>query len=333
MMAPLACLEHGPGVKIWAELANKLGIQAGEPQVGSFIREFRNKAFREPSWTKAPNSEARREVRDELLWGPERRFMGAFDERFTMTLGEIEEEIRKNLLTAGSHRLRRVEGAPVTGFKTEDHVIQSVVLGSGEEIPCSQVIFADRWSLLLAMEGVPKALPFLRKRDPMGVLQASFVHNPPLSAGVQESFYAGVHRESGEEVDRHVWGYFSQDGKRSTWTICLSSEQVEDNHEIAKKFRRMKATLDKIFAGNSLIGTENKTFAETVVEEQVRFAEEMIFAEGESPQEPIRISQLDGIQILTDGYGPSWAMHQVGLALGIEPRDANSQTENMNPTD
>src|SRR4051812_22591674 len=73
IFSPLACLESGPGVKVWEDLCHKMGVDCGEPQQGSFIREFRNKAFREPAWTKAPTLETRLEVRNEELWAPERR--------------------------------------------------------------------------------------------------------------------------------------------------------------------------------------------------------------------------------------------------------------------
>src|SRR4051812_21539159 len=51
---------HGSaGAAAWRDLAGKLGIETGEFQTGSYLREFRNKAFREPAWTKAPTPELR----------------------------------------------------------------------------------------------------------------------------------------------------------------------------------------------------------------------------------------------------------------------------------
>jgi hypothetical protein len=164
----------------------------------------------------------------------------------------------------------------------------------------------------------------------MGVLQATFAHDPAIGEGLLESFFATIHRDTGEEVERHVWGYFSQDGRKSTWTLCLSPEQVEDNHEIAKKLRRLKNTLDKIFTTNTLLPSEKASFAETVVEEQVRFEEEVFFAEGEPFSEPFSLPQLNGVLVLTDGYGPSWAMRQVGQALAVEASRPNSETEHVN---
>src|SRR4051794_21271833 len=60
ILPPLASLEWGPGVKAWAELASKLGVECGECHQGHFLREFRNKAFRAP-------------VPEKVLWTPESR--------------------------------------------------------------------------------------------------------------------------------------------------------------------------------------------------------------------------------------------------------------------
>ncbi len=329
-LAPLACLERGPGIPILMELATKLEVNLGELRSGSFIREFRNKAFREPAWTKAPTPEARLEVKNEVLWAPERRMVGAFDSRFTQPFSEIEEEFRKKLMSEHFPNLREVRENPITGFKKNDDQIVSVILGSGDEIECSQVIYADRWSLLPTFEGLPRPLNFLRNRDPMGVLQASFVHRHPVITGVPESFFAALPRESGEKIERHVWGYFSSDGKRSTWTLCLTPEEVEDNHEIAKKFRRLKSTLDRIFSGSGLLPADQGSLTSTILEEQVRFNEEFIFAEGKLDPLVQEVKNTTGILFLTDAYGPSRSFEQVGAALGIEPLNFDAQTESMN---
>jgi hypothetical protein len=331
-LSPLASLESGPGVDLWAELASRLEIDCGAPVAGSFTREFRNKSFREPYWTKAPTQEAREEVRKELLWEPEQKFAGGFERRFSLTLNELEEEFRKTLLSDRFSNLRRIQGVPLTGFKSEEGALTAVILGSGDVIETDQVIYADRWSLLSALEGLPKPLPFLRKREPMGVLQASFVHDAPLALGSWENFFADMSRESGKDIERHLWGYFSTDGTRSTWTLCLSPEEVEDNHEIAKKLRKLKSTLDKIFVSPPFVSPEKQTFMATVIEEQVRFSEESFFADDQFPETPSRLKELSRITFLTDGYGPSWAFRQVGATLGItvQPKDTESEAENVN---
>src|SRR4051794_23883340 len=81
ILPPLPSLAHGPGVAAWRTLAQALRIEAGDEQSGCWLREFRNKAFREPLWTQAPTLPTRLEVMKETLWSPEQAFVGAFDAR------------------------------------------------------------------------------------------------------------------------------------------------------------------------------------------------------------------------------------------------------------
>jgi hypothetical protein len=206
----------------------------------------------------------------------------------------------------------------VQGFAIENGAVTAVILGSGERIACSRVIYADRWSALPGMQGMPKPLSFLRRLDPMAALQVAFRHEPAVGAGLLEGFFGPIQREAGEDEQRHIWGSFSSDGSRSLWTVVLGANQVEDNHEIAKKLRRMKQALDKMFTGESWLPAGQADFLSTVKEEQVRFEESVLFAGGEAPSEPVRLPKLSGIEFLTDGYGPGAALEQVASALAIE---------------
>ncbi len=321
---PLPTLEAGPGVAIWAQLATRLGIPLGDAETGSFLREFRNKAFREPAWTKAPTPGDRRNVRDEMLWEAERSIAPAFEARFESDAGELEALIR-----AAVHALpgiRRIEGVPLKGFQFENGKIKAVVLGSGEAVPADRVIYADRWPLLAGLEGLPKGLPFLRKREPSGLLQATFAHRAPIGAGLKEGFFGAVHKEAGEETQRHVWGYFTGNGERSVWSFVVAANESEDNHEIAKRLRRMKQTLDRMFTGAEWLGAAGTEFMSTVVGEQVRFEEELVLAGGEVPAEATALPDLEGLWFVTDGYGPSAALQQIGLLLreelGLQPAES-----------
>jgi hypothetical protein len=231
----------------------------------------------------------------------------------------VEEKLREVLLTHGYPHLKRIEAVPVSEFKRTEDKLEGVLLASGELIECDHVIYADRWSQLHTLSGIPKPIDFLRNREPIGVLQASFVHRVPLAEGIQESFFATMHKETGEKLDKHVWGYFTADGKRSNWTLCLTPEEVEDNHAITKKFRRMKTTLDKIFSGSKIIPEGIDSFSSTIVDEKVRFDEDALFSTGKYPKEPFTLEDAPGIQFFTDQYGPACALHQVGTSLGIEP--------------
>lgn len=301
------------GGVIWAQLAQNFELNAGALTEGSFLREFRNKAFREPVWMKAPTPEDRREACNELLWTPERVFAPIFEARMQLSTAEIDALVREKL--AEMPNVRRVEGVPVQSIQTKGGKIESVTLANSEVIACDRVFFADRWNTLGQIEGMPKGLAFTRKREPMGILQASFAHEQPVAVGVQEGFFGAISREAGEETERHVWGYFTNDGMKSFWTICLSSEEGEDNHAIAKKLRKMKNALDKMFTGTSWVPEGKAEFMANVRSEQVRFEEAILFSEGEDPREAITLDKLEGIYFLTDGYGPTSALRQVDTAL------------------
>jgi hypothetical protein len=231
--------------------------------------------------------------------------------------------------------LKRIEEVPVTGLKLESseggrEKVVAVILGSGEEIECERVIYADRWKSVPEIQGLPKGLAFLRKRDPMGVLQAIFTHETPMGVGLREGFFGSIHKEAGEDMDKHVWGYFSSDGRKSYWTLCLAGEEVEDNHMIAKKLRRMKTALEKMFTGDSWLPAGMTEFMANVREEQVRFEEAVLFAQGDSVLEPVQLPKMEGLSFLTDGYGASCAMHQVGHEFGLfTSLNTNTETESV----
>ena len=65
----LPILEEGPGAQGWAVLASRLGVDSGAVTCGSFLREFKNKSFRRPAWSKSTAAaEHASEIRDEWLW-------------------------------------------------------------------------------------------------------------------------------------------------------------------------------------------------------------------------------------------------------------------------
>jgi hypothetical protein len=343
MLAPLPALATGPGARGWTELARKLGIDPGEERSGTFLREFRNKAFREPQWVSAEDEAGRREGRNERLSGAERRLVPLFETRFELSLGELEEAIRAALL---EHPLvQRLEGVPVAAVSSDRGRVTGLRLVSGEELACERVIHADRSNQLLRIEGVPKRGLLDRKLEPTGVLQTVFMHDKPVGVGMLEGFYAAMTRDAGEEAERHLFGWFSADGLRSVWTLCLAPDEVEDNHEIAKKLRRLKTTLDKMFTAGSWLPEGVLEFMANVREEQVRFEESILFlpvdgAASDEVPEPATVPQLRGFTVITDGFGPSSALEQAvravppggaGVALPeVEPRP-DRETEAMHP--
>jgi hypothetical protein len=214
----------------FAKLARHFGVELGQHHssngrnaYATYLREFKNKAFREPIFSKG---EDREQAIVENLWGPEQKVALLTDDRFELSAAEIEESLRAKIIESEFSNLKRIEGNTFSGLKIADGQVQAIVLASGEELECSRVIFCDRWSLLPKIQGLPKGLSFTRSRDPHGLLQATFSHTIPVGVGVLEGFFATMNREAGEEFDRHVWGYFSADGKQSFWTICLTSNEV-----------------------------------------------------------------------------------------------------------
>lgn len=323
--APLPGIEPGVPVEVLRDIATRWEIDCGALTEGNTLRQYRGKTFREPVWEKNQTdqaSDARLKIMNETLWAPENRWAGNAGARFNLSLSEIEESLHKKILSSHADSntlpLRRIEGLPllgilpVSGTGASSEFEQKVVLGSGEEIHCSEVYYADRWSLLVGLDGMPRPIPFLRNRDAVGALQANFVHKAPVGLGVQESFFASLHREAGEEVERHVWGFFYADGMRSSWSLCLAPEEVEDNHSIAKKLRRMKSTLDRVFAGSEIIPQGFDSFGATLADEQVRFEEEAVFSGGTPLVKALSLPERPGLFFLTDGYGPSSSLAQVG---------------------
>lgn len=315
-LPPLPVLEAGVAIEVWKKVIHGLGISTDEPQVGNTLREFRHKSFVRPSWTKSPTREMKIEVRDEMLWGPEKRVVPVFESRFDLSAGECEEKIRENLMV--NPNVLWIPGVPVKSFSL-DGAVKIVHLSNGEDVPCSHIWFADRWSSLIGMEGIPKASSLTRNRDPMGILQAEFMHTKSLTnADMQESFFGVTHKDPGEEIVRSVFGYFMDGGKKSVWTIFLAENESEDNHAIAKKYRRIKQTLERMFNQPEWLPEGCKDFFETVSDETVVFESDFIFADGDEILEPKALGKNESIRFLTDGCGPSAAAIQVSKSVGLE---------------
>lgn len=310
VISPFASIESTQGAILLEELCAQLDLSLGERVEGiSFVREFRNRSFREPAWIKGVDLEEKRSIRAVELWAPETALVPVEEVRWEPSLVEIEEQVRERLL--GHSRIRRIAGVPVEGFKVDSGVVSGVLFGSGEELAADRVIYADRWSSLGRLSGLPKALPFMRGRDPMGVLQVIFNHASSIRPEVQEGFFATLNRDSGDAQDRQVFGHFYREGQESIWTTAVTPEEGEDNHLVAKRLRKMKQSLEKMFAQSEWAPGE---FSATIKNEQVRFEEGVILSSGEIPLQPVKMEKgaqaLSGIEFVTDGYGVGPALVQ-----------------------
>ena len=325
VLSPLPTLNQGEGALALAWIARRHGLIVSDPHRGSFLREFRNKSFREPAWMKMADITERAAELKEGMWVPEARFVALEEVRFgERNLAEIELELRARVLEHA--QVVRHEGMPVEGIvRDEDHSRWSVKFGSGEKIVADRVIYADRWSKLGGLEGLPKPVPFTRGRNPAGLLQAVFRHNRPVGqAGLECGFIGALHKEAGEDSARNVIGYFFEGGRRSVWTTFLAQDEVEDNHLIGKKLRRMKQALEKLFVGAEWCGEGVESILSTIESEYVAFEESTVCHTGAAPDSCTALSSMPGVLFLTDGYGPSCAWAQ---AVDLVRRDLSVWAE------
>jgi hypothetical protein len=311
-------------------MASVLGVDLGERVAGvSFLREFRNKSFREPVWNKGADIEAQRQRRQAELWKAENALLPLSEIRWSRSLVEIEEEFREKLL--GHPAIQRREGIPVEGIEMVDGRAVAVIFGSGEKLEADEFVYADRWSRLAGLSGLPKPLPWNRSREPMGVLQVIFAHHEAIRPEVHEAFFTTMNRDAGETEDRHVVGHFYRDGRESIWSTVISPEEGEDNHAIAKKLRRIKQALDKMFSRTEWSTAD---FEKTVKNEQVRYEEAIVSGHGEAPKKPQHAGKTKhhdaSLQFITDSYGAASALEQIfgSKFVAAEPMEAVEPAEN-----
>ncbi len=266
----------------------------------SYLREFRNKSFREPEWMKDS-------AVLESLWEAERVWIPSVETRAEgQPWVESEEKLRIEL--ESNPNVIKIDGVPILKMKLNGEGAGGWILNlaDGSEVCCQTIYVADRVGSLSGVDGFLKPV-FERGRDPHGVLQVVFTHSQQSQeSGLSEGIYAALPRDSGETIQRHVWGQFFDSGRRSVWSVVLTPEEGEDNHEVAKKLRKIKHTLDKIFPD----------FMKRVEREQVRYEEGMVFASGKPLDKPMSVPGMRNVFLMTDAYGPSRARMQVE-ALGL----------------
>ena len=325
--APLPAMEAGEGVSALQTLLEKLDLECGEPQTGVFLREFRNKAFREPSWSHAAEMDERRKIRDKSLSSNEQRFASLQEVRLDRSLTEVEQLLRQKI--SEMPHVSRTETGPLTEIRTTGEV-REVVFASGEVKKFSRLIFCGHWWKLARVDGAPVGLipsqgsgkelapgEVTRKWECSAFLQIAFNHGRALGGGLNHGFFSALTRDSGQSGERHVWGHFLE--TTSHWTVFLGTDEVEDNHLIMKKIRRIKQALNRTFVGEEWLGSGNEKFMDTVIGEQVRFVDSAFFSKGTPLDCPYVAAQDgEGMIFLTDGFGPGSALAQLGVLTGLE---------------
>lgn len=328
--APVPALESGDGVGEWNHLVERLGIDAGEVTSGSYLREFKNKAFRFPAWLKAATPAGRLETRNVAIDPAEQRFVGVLEARFKeMSLYQIEQLVRDYLETSEKVTQVNDDSAIMKVTRTEEGKLL-VQFKSGREILATRVIYADRLASLKQIEGLepvfenneaPEKDPiilaeWMRACLPVNALQLVFQHRTDLGEVPTEGFYTVPTREAGEKSDRRIWGYISED--QSVWTFLLTPEEGEDNKMITRKIRRVKQALNKMFLGSEWFPEECEKFTDTITKEQFRYEDGAVFS-GQTPlKTPLKVVGEFPLAVVTDGFGPASAFEQVGALLKDE---------------
>lgn len=341
LLAPLPTVESGRPAEVLLEILKSYKMGEEESAPGTYLMEFRNKAFKKPQWTQSTDFA---EVMEELLWKAERRFVPVHETAFSTGVETLLSELREKLLSLP--QVKRIEGVIVNEISSTDET-HRVKLASGEEYQAARLIYADDWMDLRRIQGAPKEWALakgkltlteaFRKWQSVGALQVVFKHKSALGVEASQGFLIGIPKEStkahmskvhvkghtkiqgvdhADDSPRHVWGYFP-DPSTSVWTLLLTEDEAENNHEIMKKLRKVKQVLAKAFHSmewlSGAVGTEPVQFMDTVQSESVRFAEDTVYSGGE-PVDSI-LKSARGMEFLTDAFGISHALNQVGTFL------------------
>ena len=366
LTSALSCLEKGPGVLAWREVAQKYGVNPGSVLEGDFVRMYSNRSFRSTPWAKEFELEERQKLRENAFWEGESLQSPLFAMRSELSPSEIDERVRSHLedeIEAGT--LRRIERVPVVKLEKTQDGVHRVTLGSGDVLECERLIFADHWAGLLQIEGASQEGVILKGENqkqevinlrtlgprwkPVSCLQVRFSHSQPVAQGVRESFQIQMpkavakttNKKGTRETDpqRHIWGHFFDQGRKSVWNLYLTSDEIEDNHEVMKRLRKVRQALNRAFSEPGWLPDDKNHFTDTVSNETFRFVQDGIFTVG-NLNHPVFLGGDESIILLNDGFGPGSALEQVYRALAADLEQEPSQWEaeldaipRMNQTD
>ncbi|MCM0607144.1 MAG: hypothetical protein KA715_13725 [Xanthomonadaceae bacterium] len=314
LVPPTNSIDMGKGALMLEKLMQIYGMDSEGLIRGKFLREFRNKSFREPVWNAAPTPDFKRESLLEWVSDGEMHLVSLFEVKFNESLLEVFEALRSIALK--HDRVKRYEGFPVKKIENA-HGQYAVTLANGETVYGESMIYADRLSSLRDIETAMviqvdgkklKPLELERKCDARSVLQIEIEHKTPIGSKVNEHFFTALHHESDDTYNHQVWGYFTEDGKRSIWSVVLAPGDADDNHQISKRLRRMKQALNKTFS-EGWLPEGVQTFTDIISKENVRMEDAILFSKVEPFDSPLMIECEAGkIPLFTDGFGMSFAI-------------------------
>lgn len=290
-------------------------VVAQTVEKGTFHRVFRNKAFKLPSWKRTANLEQQKQALEEMVWAPEQAFVGVQEIRMgKLNPASVELQLRAAF---EEHALvQKITNAPILELEVYEHG-GKIQFANGFITEFKQFFYCDSLSEL---KGLPKLstvfkhqLGNVKMADRVSAVQVVFHHSVALRQSVETGIVIPMNRDAGETFDRDAMGYFMEPNK-SVWTVFMQMEEVEDNHEIMKKLRKMKQSLNKAFDSPEFLPEGHKEFMSTVEREQVRFEEGCLVTEGSFKKST---SNQDFV-LLTDAFGTTAALEAVATHFGIE---------------
>ncbi len=292
---------------------------------GTFHRVFRNKGFKLASWKRSTNLATQQQAFEEMVWAPEQAFLGTQELRMAGLSPARAEEILRDAFE--NHALvKKVQSAPVIEFEVFDHG-GKIQFANGFLTEFKAFYFCDALSELKAIPKLASVfkhpLSGVKTGDLVNALQVTFHHSVPLNQSLDLGLVIPMNRDAGETFDRDVLGYFL-DPSKSVWTVFLQPEECEENHDIMKKLRKMKQSLNRAFDNPEFLPEGKKDFLSTIEKEFFRFEANCLVTAG-----AFKASKSNSdFTIISDAFGLSKGLQSIAELFQIEPVEFQDMTLN-----
>ncbi len=287
----------------------------GSMEKGTFHRVFRNKSFKLPSWKRSSNLDAQKQAMESSVWTPEQSFLGVEEFRAKgVSPFLLEEALREQMENHPS--VSRVLNVPIVELEVFEQG-GKIQFANKMMTEFKQFYFCD---VLSELKTLPKLgtvfqhqLDKVKTASRVSAVQVTFYHSVPFTSSLDTGLVIPMNRDSGETFDRDAIGYFVSP-TRSVWTVFLQPSECEENHEIMKKIRKIKQSLNRAFESPELLPEGKKDFISTIEKEQVRFEDNCLFTEGSF--KPSK-SNPDYV-LITDAFGPTLLLERIADHFGIQ---------------
>ena len=287
----------------------------GSMEKGTFHRVFRNKSFKLPGWKRSSNLDAQKQAMESSVWTPEQSFLGVEEFRAKGVSPFLLEEVLRE----------QMENHPSVSRVLNVPIVELEVFEQGGKIQFAnkmmtefkQFYFCDGLSELKTLPKLGTVfqhqLDKVKTASRVSAVQVTFYHSVPFTSSLDTGLVIPMNRDSGETFDRDAIGYFVSP-TRSIWTVFLQPSECEENHEIMKKIRKIKQSLNRAFESPELLPEGKKDFISTIEKEQVRFEDNCLFTEGSF--KPSK-SNPDYV-LITDAFGPTLLLERIADHFGIQ---------------